>query len=247
VGSALKVLYEDPALLIAEKPYGIHTAPLSHGAPDTFLALVLASFPEVSSVPGIKPSEPGLLHRLDRDTSGVVVIARTPRAFAGLRAQFAAFDVEKEYDAACMDRVDMAKGGSLTIQSRFAASGPGRRRVHVVMPDETNRKLLREAGPVVYQTVIRIQRLHGDRALVRVVIRKGFRHQIRAHLAFVGLPIFGDVLYGVRSPPDAPQRMFLHARRISFIHPVTGKPLRVSSELPQEFDEIMRSGKTASR
>jgi 23S rRNA pseudouridine1911/1915/1917 synthase len=246
VGSALKVLYEDPALVIVEKPAGIHTAPISDGAPDTLLALVLASFPEVSSVPGIKPSERGLLHRLDRDTSGVVVVARTPWAFAGLRAQFAAFNVDKEYDAVCLCRTDRDKSGSLTIQSRFAAWGPGRRRVRIVMPDETNRKLLREASPVVYQTVIRIERLHGERALVHVVIRKGFRHQIRAHLAFVGLPIFGDGLYGVLSPPDAARRMYLHARAISFIHPVTGKPLRVSSVLPQEFDEIMGSGTTAN-
>ncbi len=246
MGQALKILHEDPALVIVEKPAGVHTAPLSEGEPDTLLALVLVSFPEISSMPGIKPSEHGLLHRLDRDTSGVVVIARTPEAFAALRQQFAAFQVEKEYDAACLNQTEKEAGESFTIQSRFAAEGPGRRRVRVV-PDETNRKLLREATSSVYQTGVKLERLSGDRALVRVVIRKGFRHQIRAHLAFAGLPIFGDALYGGPSPPEATQRMYLHARGISFIHPVTGKALTVSSELPQAFEEIMGSGRTATR
>jgi 23S rRNA pseudouridine1911/1915/1917 synthase len=237
----LEVLYEDPALLIVAKPIKLHTAPLSEGETNTLQALVLALFPEVVEVPGIKPMEHGLLHRLDRETSGVVVIARTVRAFELLRAQFAGQEVEKEYCAICECQTGMRAGERFTIQSKFAALGPGRRAVRVLMPDPMRRKPTRKATRDVYFTEAKLERLQGERGLVRAVIRKGFRHQIRAHLAHEGLPIFGDALYGVPTPPGAPRRMYLHASSISFMHPDTGKPLRVCSILPEAFTMILES------
>jgi 23S rRNA pseudouridine1911/1915/1917 synthase len=240
-GQSLKVLHEDAALIVVEKPAGIHTAPLHAGETDNLLARVLAAFPAVCSVPGIKPFEHGLLHRLDRDTSGVVVIARTPSAFEALRLQFLAQEARKEYHAvcACAEDSNCAEDRSpaelITIQSMFAPAGPGRRKVRVVMPEEKNKKLLREAAPTVYRTEARIERLQGSRALVFAVIQKGFRHQIRAHLAFTGLPIFGDDLYGVPVPPGAEQRMYLHASAIQLISPASGKQLRVISPPPESF------------
>ncbi len=238
-GRTLEVLHEDAAVVVVEKPVGLHTAPLLAEETDTLLSLVLEVFPEISSVNGMKPFEPGLLHRLDRDTSGVVVIARTNAAFASLLEQFTSGQVRKEYRAACACRGDNAPQRDISIQSMFAPTGPGRRMVRVVMPDETNKKLLKKAAPAVYRTEARLEQLHEGRALVGVVIHKGFRHQIRAHLAFAGLPIFGDSLYGVPAPPGAEQRMYLHASGISLAHPVTGKELRVESPLPMAFRAIL--------
>jgi 23S rRNA pseudouridine1911/1915/1917 synthase len=236
---SFSLLHEDDVLIIVNKPAGFHTAPLGAGESDTLLTLILEAFPEISSVPGIKPSEPGLLHRLDRDTSGVVVIARTPAAFAALRLQFASGDVRKEYYAACACSANGGFPKSISIQSMFAPAGPGRRMVRVVMPGERNRRLLRKAARYTYLTEARLEKLHAGRALLAMVIRKGFRHQVRAHLAFAGFPIFGDPLYGVPAPPEAPQRMYLHASGIELTHPITGKQLRIVSPLPDEFLAIL--------
>ena len=239
VGERLTVLHEDEALIIVDKPAGIHTAPLRPGEPDTLLAAVIAAFPEVASVPGIKPSEPGLLHRLDHETSGVVVFARTMAVFAALRSQFMSGDARKEYRAACACPPDRKPGERITVRSMFAPFGPGRRMVRVVEPEEKNRRLLRKAARTVYLTETRLERVHAGRALVEVTLHRGFRHQVRAHLSHVGLPILGDALYGVPAPTEAPQRMYLHALGITLIHPVGGKLLRVVSPLPDAFRAVM--------
>jgi len=238
-GERLRVLHEDQALIVVDKPAGIHTAPLTPGESDTLLAFVSEAFPEVSGVPGIKASEPGLLHRLDRDTSGIVVFARTPAAFRALRSQFASGTVEKEYQAVCLCRSNRVSGESFAVRSMFAPAGPGRRKVRVVMPGEKSERLLKKASRALYETVAYVEKLRGERALVRAAIHKGFRHQIRAHLAFSGLPILGDSLYGEPAPADAPQRMYLHASGISLAHPVTGEQLRIISRPPSAFQALM--------
>jgi 23S rRNA pseudouridine1911/1915/1917 synthase len=235
----MNVLYEDAALIVVEKPAGIHTAPLEAGEKDNLLAGVLAVFPEICSVAGIKPLEHGLLHRLDRDTSGAVVFARTAAAFEALRSQFDAEETRKEYHAVCARAADGSPRLPITIRSMFAPAGQGRRKVRVVLPEEKNKRLLGKAGPALYRTEARLESAQGARALVLAVIQKGFRHQIRAHLAFIGLPIFGDRLYGVPVPEGAEQRMYLHASAIELTHPVTGRPVRISSPLPESFRALL--------
>ncbi len=241
----MNVLYEDAALIVVEKPAGIHTAPLEAGETDNLLAGVLAAFPEIRSVPGIKPLEHGLLHRLDRETSGAVVVARTAAAFEALRSQFDAEETRKEYHALCARAADGSTGADgspglpIIIQSMFAPAGQGRKKVRVVLPEEKNKRLLRKAGPALYRTEARLESAQGARTLVLAVIQKGFRHQIRAHLAFIGLPIFGDPLYGVPAPEGAEQRMYLHASAIELTHPVTGRPVRISSPLPESFRALL--------
>jgi 23S rRNA pseudouridine1911/1915/1917 synthase len=242
VGQTLRVLYEDQAIVVVDKPAGIHTAPLAARDAETLLALVLSVFPEISSVPGVKPQEHGLLHRLDRDTSGVVVIARTASAFAALRSQFSSGLARKEYRAACACPTGSDFQERLSIASRFAPAGPGRRMVRVVPPEETSGKRLKEATRSVYTTEAWIIERKAGRALMGIVIQKGFRHQVRAHLSHAGWPILGDIIYGAPAPPDAPQRMYLHAISVSITHPDTGKALRVASSLPEVFRTVMSSG-----
>ncbi len=238
-GAGLSILYEDEALLVVDKPAGIHTAPLRAGETGTLLALVLAAFPEVEAVPGLKPVEPGLLHRLDRETSGVVVVARTPAAFNTLRGQFQREETVKEYHAVCSADEHVVIANHLRIESRFAPAGPGRRAVRLVLPGDERKRWSREATPESYVTEASVEKRAAGRALVAAAIRKGFRHQVRAHLAHLGLPILGDPLYGVPAPPGAPQRMYLHASAITFQHPVSGRQLHVRSPLPPEFQEIL--------
>jgi 23S rRNA pseudouridine1911/1915/1917 synthase len=237
--TGLVVVFEDAGMIALDKPAGLHSAPLRPGETETLLARVIERYPEVSALPGMKPVEPGLVHRLDRDTSGIVVVARTAEAFAALREQFDAGEARKEYRAVCRSTAGAAESPRLAVQSRFAPQGAGRRMVRVVLPGEKAARVLREASPEVYATEARLEARHGDRVLLSVEIRKGFRHQVRAHLCHLGYPIFGDPLYGVPVPPEAPQRMYLHATGISLRNPLTGEPMRIESTLPEDFRLLM--------
>jgi 23S rRNA pseudouridine1911/1915/1917 synthase len=235
----LVVLFEDERVLVLDKPAGLHSAPLRTGETDTLLALVIERYPEVSTLPGVKSVEPGLVHRLDKDTSGIVVVARTPEAFAILRRQFEAGEARKEYLAVCRSNPGAGDSTRHSLQSRFAPFGPGRRMVRVVLPEEKSARVLREASREVYSTEARVETREGERAFLSVEIRKGFRHQVRAHLSHLGFPIFGDPLYGVPAPRGAPVRMYLHASGISLRHPLTGEPMRIVSAMPDEFHAVM--------
>lgn len=248
--STLSVLYEDGELIALDKPAGLHTAPLRPGEADTLLGRVLARYPEVARLPGIKPQEPGLLHRLDRDTSGVVLVARTAAAFRRLREQFEAGQAPKEYAAICF-RGERAAGlppwggpgraaGRLRIESRFAPWGPGRRKVRVILPADEGKKAAREAAPDRYVTEAQVVAMRGPLALVRVYLARGFRHQVRVHLAHLGLPIAGDPLYGRPVPAGWPARMYLHAAVLAIRHPARGTPLELRAPLPPEFAAFER-------
>ncbi|HVO40923.1 MAG TPA: RluA family pseudouridine synthase [Spirochaetia bacterium] len=229
----LSVLYEDEWLIAVDKPAGVHTAPLRAGETGTLLDRVLSRFPEISRLPGVKPVEPGLLHRLDQETSGVVVVARTEAAFRALRELFERGDAVKDYRAACRAEEGRLIPSTLRIESRFAPRGPGRRMVRVVLPGAAGKA--REATRDIYTTEAGVEERRGTSALLSAVIRRGFRHQVRAHLSYLGLPIFGDDLYGVPAPAGAPARMYLHACGISFAHPLRGGTVRIVSPLPDAF------------
>lgn len=252
MAAELCIRYEDDDLIVADKPAGMHTAPLVRGDTGTLLELVLDAFPEIGALPGIKPVEPGLVHRLDRETSGLVVVARTAGAFESLRHAFASEAVRKDYAAACAPTgaagaEDEGLGPRpLRMESRFAPYGPGRRMVRAVLSGERSARLLAAASPALYATEARVMNRRGGRALVRAWILRGFRHQVRVHLAFLGFPIFGDPLYGVAAPQGSAPRMYLHAGRIELPHPVTGRRLVVESPVPDEFMSLLETGKGAS-
>ena len=169
-----------------------------------------------------------------------MLFARTPAAFSALRESFNAEGASKEY-AACSppSPEGLDSGGMLTVTSRFAPYGPGRRRVRVVPASETRKNALRQAAPDSYTTEARVA-ARGPRAfLLEARIRKGFRHQVRVHLAHLGFPLFGDPLYGVPAPAGAAPRMYLHACALAFPHPATGAPLRIESPLPPEFAALL--------
>jgi 23S rRNA pseudouridine1911/1915/1917 synthase len=231
----LAVLFEDDQILAVDKPAGVHSAPLRMGESGTLLGLVFARYPEVTGLPGIKAVEPGLLHRLDRETSGILLVARTAEAFNALREEFMAGRVKKQYTALCACRIEAWAGERLRLESRFAPYGRGRMRVRVLIPGEEGRYAARKAAPGLYRTEIEVLERQGSWALVQASLLRGFRHQVRAHLAHLGLPIAGDELYGVEAPRGAPERLYLHASALELRHPASGQALRLSSPLPPEF------------
>ena len=236
---SLVVLYEDAGMVVVDKPAGLHTAPLRAGETGTLLGLVIERYPEVAALPGLKAVEPGLVHRLDRDTSGCVVVARTAEAFQALHAAFREDRALKVYTAACAYPPDAPpEDATLRVASRFAPYGEGRRKVRVVLPGGRAPGVPREVSRDLYATEARIIGRADNRLLVAARIRRGFRHQVRAHLAQLGLPILGDPLYGVPVPPGYPQRMYLHASRIELPDPATGARIVVESPLPQAFKDL---------
>jgi 23S rRNA pseudouridine1911/1915/1917 synthase len=232
------LLHEDRSFLVVDKPAGMHTAPLRAGETGTLLDAVISAFPDVARVPGRKEIEHGLLHRLDRETSGVVVIARTPEAFAALCQSFDDERTIKTYAAACVPAAAGFPGREISVTSRFAPHGAGGRMVRVVLTDAPAR-LLRGASPAEYTTRAVVRDERGGRALLHAAIVRGFRHQVRAHLSHAGFPIVGDSLYGAPVPPGAEPRMYLHALCIELPHPETGAAVVVEAPLPRAFAALL--------
>jgi 23S rRNA pseudouridine1911/1915/1917 synthase len=241
------ILIEDDHFLAVEKPAGIHTAPLVQGEGGTLLESIMSRYPEVKGVPGIKPEEPGLIHRLDRDTSGVVLVARTALGFERLLEQFQGETAAKTYLAVCRFRdgdpvateiVSATRESPFRMESRFAPLGEGRKRVRVLPPSARAPRSAKKGTRRVYITELWIEEKGNGLCLVRARILRGFRHQIRAHLAHLGLPILGDALYGTEPAGGGGEaRMRLHAEMLEFRHPVSGEPVLVRSDPPKCFLE----------
>jgi 23S rRNA pseudouridine1911/1915/1917 synthase len=228
-GLDLKILFEDPLLLAIDKPAGRSMHPLEPGERGTVANAVLARYPDVV---GASTEErcPGLVHRLDRETSGVVLWARRREAFDHLRSQFAAKTVEKRYVAIVEGFVEGA--GDLNVP---LAHDPEDARKMIATPYPAEAEKLKARPALTRYKALG----HGDGAtLLEVEIPTGVMHQIRAHFAFVGYPVRGDTLYGGR-PFGEGARHLLHASSIRFEHPDGSGARRVVSPLPADFREAL--------
>lgn len=232
---AVTVRYEDAAVAVVDKPAGMATHPLRPDELGTLANGLVVRFPETAAV-GYRPREPGVLHRLDTDTSGLIVVARTKAAFETLRESMRAGQVNKRYLALVEGRI--AAEGSIEVPLVPHRKDP--KRVEAV----TEHVRLR-AGTKTYPalTYYRPVRPLGDYTLVEVELESAFRHQVRVHLATLGHPLVGDTLYrGPVLPADLGvtlERHFLHASEVVFPHPVTGVEVRVTSPLPDDLAAVV--------
>lgn len=216
----LRVLHEDDALVFVDKPAGSPTQPLQPGELGTVANALIARYPEMASV-GDDPREAGLCHRLDVETSGVLLAARTRAAWEKMRSAFSEDrGVEKRYLA--LVKGALADEGTIEVPLTHAGD-------HVVPG-------LDEGRPAITEFSVRARR--GSYALVDVRLVTGVLHQVRAHLAAVGAPIVGDSLYGGAEEPGL-SRFFLHAVSLAVKHPVTGETVRVESPLPPELAKVL--------
>jgi len=220
----LDILYEDEELLVLNKPAGLVVHP---GAGRTSGTLVHALLAHCAKLPGIGGVErPGIVHRLDRDTSGIMVVAKTERAHQSLAQQFKARKVRKRYLCLVHGTVEQGAG---RIEAPIARRAHDRQRMGV-----------REGGRAA-RTEFRVARHFPGRTLLEVLPETGRTHQIRVHLAHLGHPVVGDRVYGGRRDRhgDAPRQM-LHAWRLGFHHPVTGAWLEFTAPPPPDF--VSQSG-----
>jgi len=220
----IRIVHADLHLVVADKPPGMPSHPLKPGETGTAANALVGRFPELARV-GPAPREGGLVHRLDTDTSGLLLAARTEAAHAMLRAQFSARKVEKGYLALVAG--ELHAGGEVDVP--LAHDPDDARRVRPASDPgwaETHR-----ARPAVTRFVPLERR--GGLTLVEVEIATGVLHQIRAHLAFIGHPLAGDALYGGPELPGL-TRHFLHASRLGLAHPDGGRA-RFDSPLPDDL------------
>lgn len=224
-GVTFAVVYEDPHIAVVEKPVDLVVHPGAGHAAGTLVNGLLARYPEMARVG--QAHRPGIVHRLDRTTSGLLVVARSPEAYRQLVAQMSAHEPERIYRALVWGRldndhgtVDAPIGRSVKHQTRMSVAGRGRRAV------------------THYDVVERFDEPR-QTSLLSCRLETGRTHQIRVHLRAIGHPVVGDRAYDGQRPGIELQRPFLHASDLRFRHPVTGEPLELRSELPDDLVAIL--------
>ena len=228
----LDIVYEDPDLVVIDKAAGMVVHPAAGHADGTLVNALLHHVDDLSGVGG--QMRPGIVHRLDKGTSGLMVVAKHDAAHEALAAQFEGRHVEKEYTALV-----------------WGVLSPGRRIEEPIGRDPNNRQKMSTKARRARTAVSRItwSEPFPGVCLVGVAIATGRTHQIRVHLSGIGHPIVGDALYGGvhrRVPPQlrAVQKLdrpFLHAARLAFTHPTDGRPMEFRSELPADLSTVLES------
>lgn len=213
----LAIVYEDADLLVIDKPAGLAVHPGAGHRTGTLVHAVLAHCPDLPGIGGTQ--RPGIVHRLDKDTSGLLVVAKTEAALRALQAQIRARQMRREYLALVWGRLE----GEATIDAPIGRDPRHRTRMAV-----TPRGRRAVTGYRALETFARV-------TLLALRLDTGRTHQIRVHCASIGHPVVGDPTYGRRPNPWGLGRQALHAARLAFDHPSGGGPLAFTSPLPPDF------------
>jgi 23S rRNA pseudouridine1911/1915/1917 synthase len=223
----LRIAYEDAHLLVVDKPAGV----VVHPAPGHASGTLVHGLVGHAAAGGDEPERPGIVHRLDRDTSGLLVVARSAEAHRRLQSLLRRRDLKREYLALVVGRPRSRTG-------RIEAP---------IGRDRTNplRHSLDTANPRDAITHFEVEELFPRHALIRASLETGRTHQIRVHLAAIDLPIAGDPTYG-RPAELGLERQFLHATRLAFPHPITAEPVDVSSALPPDLEGALDRARPGS-
>ncbi len=230
----LAIAYEDQHVIVVDKPAGMVVHPAVGNITGTLVnALLHHCRGQLSGINGV--ARPGIVHRIDKDTSGLLVVAKSDAAHEGLAVQFAAHTVHRRYLAVCAGHPSPPEG---TINARVGRSDADRKKM-TVLPNNSSRG----KSAITHYTVL--ERL-AHAALVECRLETGRTHQVRVHFASIGHPLLGDPAYGRTPKPLRPvlealafTRQALHAAELGFVHPVTGETLRFGSELPQDMQELI--------
>ena len=219
----LDIVYEDNHLLVVNKPGGMVVHPGAGRRHGSLLAAVLAYRPDIV-LADADPQRPGIVHRLDRNTSGLLLVAATAEAQQGLRAQFKKRTVSKTYLALVYGCLQPMVGA---IEAPIARDPKHRIRMAVVNDGRYARTEYRVLGH--YPGV----------SYLEVKLLTGRTHQIRVHLAAIGYPVVGDRIYGPKGAKPRAPRQFLHSHRLGFAHPATGEAMSFTSPLPEDLQRVL--------
>jgi 23S rRNA pseudouridine1911/1915/1917 synthase len=229
----LDILFEDEALLVLNKPAGLVVHPAAGNEEHTLVnALLHHCEGELSGIGGV--ARPGIVHRLDKETSGCLVVAKNDETHVALSAQFAGRTVEKIYLAIVCGIMPRDEGNIRAAIARH----PSHRKRMAVREEENAR-----AAHTGYRVVERLR----ESTLVEALLHTGRTHQIRVHFQHIGFPVAGDVTYGQRQTKrlaeltsyEAP-RVLLHAHKLAFVHPRSGKKMNFRAPLPADFEDAVK-------
>lgn len=221
----IEIVYEDEHLLIVNKPQGMVVHPAAGNESGTLVNAVLYHCEgRLSAINGV--IRPGIVHRIDKDTSGLLVIAKDDKTHEGLSAQFAVHSIERCYWAIVHGNI---KEDSGRIEKPLGRSSQDRKKMCVT---EKNSRY----AATNYEVLERF----GDFTLLRLHLETGRTHQIRVHMAYIGHPVAGDRVYGPSKPVKELIGQCLHAKQLGFIHPVTGVNMLFESDLPEYFNSFLQ-------
>jgi 23S rRNA pseudouridine1911/1915/1917 synthase len=246
----LKIVYEDDSLIVVDKPAGLVVHPAAGHAAGTLVnALVAHCGESLSGIGGVK--RPGIVHRLDKDTSGLLVVAKTDAAHRSLAAQFKSHGLDgrlhRSYLAFVWGKLPRPKG---TIDARLWRSRANRMKIAVARGE------LGRSATTHYDVLETFPggRPAGEVSLLRLVLETGRTHQIRVHLAHIGHPVLGDPVYGsgfktrlvalglaAKDAAAALGRQALHAEQLAFEHPITGEKMSFNSPLPPDLERLAKA------
>jgi len=229
----LAIIYEDADIVVVDKPAGMVVHPAHGHHSGTLVNALLGHCPDLAGIGG--EQRPGIVHRLDKDTSGLLIVAKNDAAHHHLQSQFQARQVLKTY-LALVEGVPSAAHG--IIDAPIGRDPQHRQRMAIAT---TTSRGSREA-----RTEYRAVEYFPNHTLLEAEPVTGRTHQIRIHLAFIGHPIVGDRVYGFRKQHLAVPRQFLHAARIAFSLPGSGQPVAFTSPLPEDLAAILKTLRQAS-
>ncbi len=224
----LTIVYDDAALAVIDKPAGLVVHPAPGNPAHTLVNALLQRFGQLSTV---NPERPGIVHRLDKDTSGLLVVAKDNLAHRELARQFAEHSIKRTYTALVKGRVEFDES---TIEIPIGRHPQKRKRMSVGYRD----------GAKFARTFYRTLERHDTFSLLELSPFTGRTHQLRVHLAFAGHPVLGDPVYGNKN--DFP-RLALHARSLGFVHPVSGAFVEFTSPLPDEFTQFLSAQRVTKK
>jgi len=219
----VEILYCDDHIIIIDKSSGMVVHPGAGRSRDTLVNAILFLFPGIEKV---GPAQrPGIVHRLDRDTSGVMVVARTEKAYKELQRQFKSREVDKRYTGLVWGRISQKEGKISWAIGRHKRHG--------------ERISVKTKKPRSAETLYQVEKEYKDFTLLAIRPITGRTHQIRVHLSASGHPIVGDQRYGVRNAKVRCPRLFLHSSSLSFFHPDSGDRVEFQSPLPHELEGFL--------
>lgn len=224
----LDIVHEDGDLIVVNKPRGMVVHPAAGSYSGTLVNALLYHCRDLSGIGGVL--RPGIVHRLDKDTSGLIVVAKNDRAHQALAGQFKAKEVFKQYLALVHGSIPQEKG---VIEARVGRHPRHRKKMAVISPYDER---LRAREAVTY---FKVRERFKDYTLLELTLKTGRTHQIRVHLTSIGHSVVGDPTYGHRREEFGLSGQLLHAARLGFVHPRSGKYLEFEARMPADMEKVL--------